>query len=537
MAKVKKIFNNDGVLVVPAGVKSVRAKKIIRQNFLKYFGIENGNDFTAGAGAIHFMDFDNNIFGWGLNGSFGITGILGDGSQTPNQSIPQIVTGGKKWRRQATGIAGPAGITLDGDLYAWGLNQGGAIGNGTNSNAYSVPQLVSGGLKFREARMPWGITLSGDLYMWGFNNSGALGGGFNTPPMVSAPSLVSGGLKWRKAKTNGNLSFGQDINGNWYSWGMNMPLFGAGGGELGAGLNPTAVNGVSSPILIQGGYKFRDIIFANGVWGITETNDLYVWGSGAPFFNSFAEGTITSSTPFITVNYVAYSTPHLVTNYGKIKSVAPYAYIGDPLANFGGSGARTMLTENGDLYSWGWDGVFFQSSCGNGLPQGSSSPVLIMPARKFKFMSYTNQTRHWAIEDNGDMWAWGENGNGALGIGIHDNIFVFRSTPTLVVGGRKWEWIIDDAMGVLAKSSDGTLWTWGATLLSNTAGFPANISSPVPVRNSLFFKDAEEFETNDIDVTPGSSYAIVVTTGYPKFGNTLLGVHPFCDRVEIEYDI
>lgn len=534
MAKVKKIFKNDGTLVIPAGVKSIRAKKIFVHSLLKFWGYDNMADFANGSGFVHFLDFENNMYGWGMNGFFfGTSGYTGT-NDTADQSVPKLVSGGRKFRRQAAGISNPAGITLDGDLYSWGANQGGSIGNNTTTTAFSSPVLVSGGLKWREARMPWGITLQGDLYIWGFNNAGCVGGGFNTPTMVSTPTLVLGGRKWRKAMTNGNLSFGQDTDGNCWSWGSNADFFGAINGNLGAGL---AITAVSSPVAISGGIKFKEIIPGPGVWGLSEANDLYVWGMGAPFFDANQEGTITASTPFITVSYQSYSTPHLVTAYGKIKKIAPLANVGDPKAGFGSSQARKMLAEDGTLWSWGWDGIFFQASCGNGLPQGSSTPVIIMAAKKFKFISFNTSNRHWVIENNGDMWAWGENGNGALGIGIHDNMFVYRSTPTLVVGGKKWDWIVDNAAGLIAKATDGTLWTWGTTMFSNTAGFPNNISSPVPVRNSLFFKEGEEIEVNEIGVTPGSSYSVIITTGFPRFGDTQLGTNPYADRIEIEYDV
>jgi alpha-tubulin suppressor-like RCC1 family protein len=534
MAKVKKIFKTNGTLVVPAGVKNIRARKVFVHSLLKFWGYDNMADFASGMGFVHFIDFDNNMYGWGSNVNFSVTGAIGDNSQV-NQSIPQLVSGGRKWRRQAAGIANPAGITLDGDLYTWGPNQGGSIGNNTTTAAFSSPVLVAGGLKWREARIPWGITFSGDLYMWGFNNFGCLGAGFNTPTMVSTPTLTIGAKKWRKAMTTGALSFGQDINGDWWSWGNNADFFGSNiTGQLGAGLTIAAV---SSPVAISGGIKFREVIPGPGVWGISETNDLYVWGQGGPFFNDASEAVITASTPFITVNYKSYSTPTLVTDYGKIKKVAPLAGVGSVALGFGSTQARKMLAEDGTLWCWGWDGIFFQSSCGNGLPQGSSTPVIIMPGKKFKFISFNNATRHWVIEENGDMWAWGDNSLGALGIGIHDNSFVFRSTPTIVAGGRKWDWVVDHAGGLLARSTDGSLWTWGSTLFSNTAGFPANLSSPVPVRNSLFFKEGLETETTDIQVTPGSSYAVVVTTGFPRVGDTQLGTNPYADWVEVEYDI
>ena len=146
MAKVKKIFKTNGTLVVPAGVKNIRARKVFVQSLLKFWGYDNMADFASGMGFVHFIDFDNNMYGWGSNVNFSVTGAIGDNSQV-NQSIPQLVSGGRKWRRQAAGIANPAGITLDGDLYTWGPNQGGSIGNNTTTAAFSSPVLVSGGLK------------------------------------------------------------------------------------------------------------------------------------------------------------------------------------------------------------------------------------------------------------------------------------------------------------------------------------------------------------------------------------------------------
>ena len=57
-----------------------------------------------------------------------------------------------------------------------------------------------------------------------------------------------------------------------------------------------------------------------------------------------------------------------------------------------------------------------------------------------------------------ELWTWGDNGSGALGI----NDTVNRSTPvTTLSGGSNWKQVSGGQGYTAAIKTDGTLWTWG----------------------------------------------------------------------------
>ena len=73
-------------------------------------------------------------------------------------------------------------ITSDGELYTWGNNEFGNIGNGT-TNDQTTPHLVGISGKVKNVVTPslgktvFAITEEGQLYSWGNNTSGQVGNG------------------------------------------------------------------------------------------------------------------------------------------------------------------------------------------------------------------------------------------------------------------------------------------------------------------------------------------------------------------------
>ena len=63
-----------------------------------------------------------------------------------------------------------------------------------------------------------------------------------------------------------------------------------------------------------------------------------------------------------------------------------------------------------------------------------------------------------AIKTDGTLWTWGDNSNGQLG----DNTTTQRSTPvTTFAGGTNWKQVVCGDRHISAIKTDGTLWTWG----------------------------------------------------------------------------
>jgi alpha-tubulin suppressor-like RCC1 family protein len=234
---------------------------------------------AVAAGGEHSLAIGSNgtLYAWGQNNA----GQLGNGttkdSWTPVEvSLPAGVTP----RAIAAGWGHSLAIGSNGKLYAWGQNNAGQLGNGTTKDS-SVPVVVS---------LPSGVTPTaiaaggehslaigndGNLYAWGKNNDGQLGNGTtkdSSIPMVvklpagAMPMAVSAGVHF-------NLAIGSD--GKLYSWGAN------GLDQLGSG---TPVRNSSTPVVVRLPSGVTPKVTAGGlVFGLAVGSDgkFYAWGSGS----------------------------------------------------------------------------------------------------------------------------------------------------------------------------------------------------------------------------------------------------------------
>ena len=82
--------------------------------------------------------------------------------------------------RVATSGFAQMGLTSTGQLYAWGSNTWGQLGDGTTTTR-SLPVAIGGALRFREIaaqqQFSAALTTAGELYFWGRNELGIFGNG------------------------------------------------------------------------------------------------------------------------------------------------------------------------------------------------------------------------------------------------------------------------------------------------------------------------------------------------------------------------
>ena len=196
---------------------------------ITFSSISVGGNHTCGLGS------DGNGYCWGYNGY----GQLGKGTSGSGSNIPVLVSQGARPSADITftsiSVGGnhTCGVGSDGNGYCWGYNGYGQLGNDSTSES-KTPVLVSqgarpsGDITFNSIcagdKHTCGLGSNGNVYCWGNNFAGQLGNGSTIESRV--PVLVSQGavetsVTFSTISAEYNHSCGLASNGNVYCWGNN----------------------------------------------------------------------------------------------------------------------------------------------------------------------------------------------------------------------------------------------------------------------------------------------------------------------------
>ena len=174
---------------------------------------------AAGIETTLALGADGNVYAWGDNTS----GQLGNGT-TANALFPQKVSlpEGASAVAIAEGWKTSLAVGSDGSVYGWGRNASGQLGNGGSAFVVPVPVKVSlpGGVAATQVAVGEDASLAigadGNVYSWGNNFAGQLGrtGTENVPGKVTLPAGVTASAIAEGTRTS--LAAGSD--GNVYAW-------------------------------------------------------------------------------------------------------------------------------------------------------------------------------------------------------------------------------------------------------------------------------------------------------------------------------
>lgn len=119
-------------------------------------------------------------------------GTYGLGNGNPSTRFtPTPAAGGTSFLAVSTGGHHTCGVTAAGIAICWGHNQSAQLGDGTRAEDRETPVAVLGGLTFTAVSSggehTCGVTAIDEIYCWGDNTSGQLGDGTTTDRLTPTP--------------------------------------------------------------------------------------------------------------------------------------------------------------------------------------------------------------------------------------------------------------------------------------------------------------------------------------------------------------
>ncbi|MCL4821364.1 MAG: chitobiase/beta-hexosaminidase C-terminal domain-containing protein [Vicinamibacteria bacterium] len=135
-----------------------------------------------------------------------------------------------------------------------------------------------------------------------------------------------------------------------------------------------------------------------------------------------------------------------------------------------------VLLQSGQVYTFGGDA---SGQLGNGAAGASTTPVLVSGLTDVVAISTSpGSAFSLALKSDGTVWAWGENGDGQIGI----NSTTDRNAPIQVQGLTDVVAISAGRAHALALKADGTLWAWGDDQYGQLGNDAAKTDQRVPVQ-------------------------------------------------------
>jgi alpha-tubulin suppressor-like RCC1 family protein len=367
---------------------------------------------------------------WGANDA----GQLGDGSTAdatdpvevdlPRALQAEMVGAVSSGRAHSCALSWFDDTEDGGDLYCWGNNAEGQIGDGSTTVrpepvavAEEIRQVATG------ADHTCAITGDGDVQCWGRNDQGQLGSGA-TGPSVSAPQAVPGLSDVIDLAAGGDTTCALDEDGAAWCWGSDgAGQVGDGGGAAGSPVTlPTAV------VMSDVDEPFEQIeVGGRHACAVTEEDAAWCWGDDAS--GQLGDG-VSAADP---------SQPVEVATDENLISISA------------GTDSSCAVANSGSVLCWG-ENAEGQLGTGDRVDTGVPAEVDQGNVPSLPFLGFSantvaatadgdgilvevsvGDTHTCAMDLQGNAYCWGDNSQGQIGNGTTTD--ALKPVPTSLLPG------------------------------------------------------------------------------------------------------
>ncbi len=353
-------------------------------------------------------------------------------------------------------------ITTNDDLYCWGKNSSGAVGNGTdidvakpvkvleNVSTVSLSKEVDNAIydDNNTHEHTCAITKAGALYCWGRNDFGQVGNNSTSDrltPVKVKDGIAAVSLGWGHTCAVG-------VEGAVYCWGNNEK------GQVGNG----NTSNQKKPVKVKDGIKAISTGYYN-TCGVSVEDDLYCWG-----FNERGQ----------------------IGNGSTSDQKTPVKVM-DGIATVSLSWGHTCsVSVDGGLYCWGSNA---EGQLGKEVGVTNQlTPVKVMDAIKAVTLGIYHTC---SISNEGSLYCFGRNDYGQVGNGSTG----FQMTPTKLMDG-----IAAVTLGLYhtcGMGVDGAMYCWGYNEQGQIGnGSTIDQLTPVKVMDDIATISTGDFHTCSVSV-------------------------------------
>jgi alpha-tubulin suppressor-like RCC1 family protein len=324
-----------------------------------------------------------NVYCWGHN----YEGELGNGSRF-DSTVPVEVVGlnGVGFLSGITQISPQCALSAGGNVYCWGSNSGGQLGNSSSSQNFSTAPVQVVGVYCDST-----IEQFGDIS----------GGG--TSPSTLAPGYCDGNIhpysgflsNIAQIASNGNTSCAVSKSGNVFCWGYASLILGTTSTSSG---QPVEVNGVGGISRLSG--ITQGSVGSASICALAGSGNVYCWGQNS--FGQLGNGVIYSNPWIAPVEVVAPGGTGYLSGITQISA----GYLG-----------ACALSNGGNVFCWGLNNAG-QLGIGVSSPSPSSSnynsvaPLEVVGSDGNGYLSNISQITtsgaSCAISSAGNNYCWGD---------------------------------------------------------------------------------------------------------------------------------